>query len=44
MENFNYFALKNSFYQTYGRTMDQAREDLAFAPPLRDQLPSEMLA
>ena len=24
--------------------MDQAQEDLAFAPPLGDQLPSEMLA
>ena len=40
----NYFKLKNALIKTYGRTLDQAQEELAFAPGLGDQMPSELLA
>ena len=40
----DYFKLKNAFIKTYGRTLDQAQEELAYAPGLGDQMPSELLA
>ena len=40
----DYFKLKNALIKTYGRTLDQAQEQLAYAFGLGDQMPSELLA
>jgi len=42
--NCSYGTLKKALLTTYGRTLEQAQEDLSFAPELGDKLPSEMLA
>ena len=44
-ETASYSALKVALIKIYGgRTLDQAQEDLVYAPPLGDKMPSEMLA
>ena len=42
--NCSYVALKDALFHTYGRSLEKAQEDLAYAPELGDKLPSEMLA
>ena len=40
----DYFQLKSALIQTYGRTLEQAQEELTFAPGLGDKMPTELLA
>ena len=40
----DYFQLKSALIQTYGRTLEQAQEELTFASGLGDKMPTELLA
>ena len=40
----NYFQFKRVLIETYGRTLDHAREEFECAPAFGDKMPSELLA
>ena len=42
--NSRYMALKQALMPAYGKTLEEAQENLFFAPELGDKLLSEMLA
>ena len=43
-DTYSYKSLKQALLSTYGKTVEEAQENLSYAPELGNRLPSEMLA
>ena len=43
-DTYSYTSLKQALLSTYGKTVEEAQEDLSYAPELGNRLPSKMLA